>query len=191
MESVEENRDSQTMTLRTTPLARTDFDSTLQEKLSDAMDDASQEDAQKPPPLRTILTKPVLISLANYAMLTFLDMGFLRSLIWSTPVQFGGLNFSPLSIGLWLAVYNSVDGFCQFALFPRLVARFGLRRVFITCVASFAVYVVMFPLENLVLRQDIGRQVTVIWPLIVLQLSAYTVLNMGFSESLLTIYSGC
>jgi MFS family permease len=171
--------------VRAPPLARTDSDTTLRGDSSNGID-ASPEDPQKPPPLRTILTRPVLISLANYTMIMFLDMGFLRPLIWSTPIEFGGLDFSPLSIGLWLTVYGFLDGICQFFIFPRLIARFGLRRVFITCLTSFAIFVVMFPLENFVLRHDIGHQAKAIWPLIVFQLLSYSVYNMGYSESCLS-----
>jgi hypothetical protein len=147
--------------------------------------DTSQKDTQKPPPLRSSLTRPVLVSVANYAMVSFLDMAFITliPLIWSTPVEFGGLNFSPVSIGLGMSFYGCLDGICQFAIFPRLVARFGLRRVFMTCIAFCAVIVIMFPLENLVLRHAVGGSTVAIWPLLFLQLSSFSMLNMGYSGS--------
>ena len=68
---------------------------------------APLKDMQKPPPLRSLLTRPVLITIANYAMFAFLDMSalVLIPLIWSTPVEFRGLNSSPASIGLCMSVY--------------------------------------------------------------------------------------
>ena len=45
--------------------------------------------ADQPLPLRAVLTKPVIISLTNFAMLTLLN-GVLESyflLVWSTPVE--------------------------------------------------------------------------------------------------------
>jgi MFS family permease len=57
-----------------------------------------------------------------------------------------------------MSVYGCVNGICQFAIFPRLVARFGMRRVFIACTASCGVLVAMFPLENLVLRRALEVQ---------------------------------
>ena len=163
------------------PLARINSDSILQEDVVDAPQNA----AQKPPPLRSLLTRPVLISIANYAMVSFLDMAFLAliPLIWSTPVEFGGLNFKPVSIGLGMSLYGCVDGVCQFAIFPRLVTRFGLRRVYITCIAFCAVLVILFPFENLVLRRAIGGSAVAIWPLIGLQLLSLSIFNMGYSES--------
>jgi hypothetical protein len=169
---------------------RISSDSTFQE-VSTSTVDAPPKSTEKPPPLRSLLTRPVLVSIANYAVVSFLQTACLAliPLIWSTPVEFGGLNFSPVSIGLWMSVYGCVDGTCQFAIFPRLVTQFGLRRVFFTCITSCAVLVIMFPLENLVLRHNLGGQTMAIWPLIVLQLSSFSVLRMGYSESLSILQS--
>jgi len=145
--------------------------------------DASHKDEQKPPPLRTLLTRPVLISVTNYAVVSFLQTACIAliPLVWSTSVEFGGLSLSPVSIGLWMSVYGIVDGTCQYAVFPRLVARFGLRRVFLTCIASCAVMVIIFPLENIVLRHSIRGQTIVIWSLVMLQLSSMSIVRMGYS----------
>ena len=184
--SVRDNLDTQTM-IHAPPLARINSDGMLQVEAMDAPQNATQ----KPPPLRSLLTRPVLISIANYAMVSFLDMAFLAliPLIWSTPVEFGGLNFRPVSIGFGMSLYGCVDGICQFAIFPRLVARFGLRRVYVTCIAFCAVLVILFPLENLVLRCAIGGSTVAIWPLIVLQLSSLSIFKMGCSESVPIIHS--
>jgi hypothetical protein len=147
------------------PLARFNSDSMLQREATDAS--APQNATQKPPPLRrSLLTRPVLVSIANYAMVSFLDMAFLALilLMWSTPVEFGGLNFGPVSIGFGMSLYGCVDGICQFAFFPRRVARFGLRRVYVTGIAFCAVLVILFPLENLILRRAIGGSTVAIWP---------------------------
>jgi hypothetical protein len=49
-----------------------------------------------------------------------------------------------------------MDGTFQFAVFPRVVGRFGMRRVFVSSIAMAAVIFAMFPLENLVLRYTTG-----------------------------------
>ena len=144
------------------------------------------KDADKPPPLRSVLTRPVLFSVANYAMVVLLEMICLALFPpnWSTTVEFGGLGLSPASIGSWMSTWGCMDGIFQFAVIPRVVDRFGLQRVFITCVASCAVVVIMFPLENLVLRQAVGDSTTVVRPLIFLQLLSFSILSMGYCESL-------
>ncbi len=144
---------------------------------------ASRSYMEKPPPLRSLLTKPVLLSVANYGMVALLEMVCLAliPLVWSTSVEFGGLGLSPVSIGSWLSVYGCMDGIFQYAVFPRVVWRFGLRRVFITCIASCAMVIIMFPLENFVLRH--GGSTMALWSLIFVQLLSYSTLRMGYCES--------
>ena len=149
--------------------------------------DSPQKDTQKPPTLRSVFTKPVLLSIADYAMLALLEMAIvaLIPLIWSTSVEFGGLNFEPALIGLWMSVYGCMNGIFLFAVFPRVVGRFGLRRVLITCITFYAVVVIMFPLENLVLRHATGSSTMTVWPLIFLQLLSLSVFMMGYCKFLL------
>jgi len=140
-------------------------------------------DTQKPLPLRCLLTRPILISVANYAMLAFLGMVpvALMPLIWSTSIEFGGLGLSPASIGLWLSVYGCINGMFQFAVFPRAIGRFGPWGIFVTSISVFAVVYVMFPLENLALRHSADNPA---WVLILVQLTALSVSEMGYSKSL-------
>ena len=147
--------------------------------------EASPKDIQRPPPLRSMLTRPVLITVASYAMLAFLEMSSLAliPLVWSTPIEFGGLNLSPLSIGLWTSAFGCISGILQFVVFPRAVGRFGLRSVFVAGVAMCAVVFAMFPLENLVLRHSFGgRQNVTSWILILLQLGSLSINKMGFGK---------
>jgi hypothetical protein len=145
--------------------------------------DVSHKDTQKPPPLRSILTRPVLLSIANYAMLALIEMVCLAlmPLMWSTPIEFGGLGMSPVAIGLWMSVYGCMDGIVQFTIFPRVVEYFGLRRVFVTCIAFAAVLLALFPLESLVIRHAVRSQI--VWPLICLQLVSFSIVRMGYSKS--------
>jgi hypothetical protein len=138
-------------------------------------------DAQKPLPLRYVLTRPVLISVANYAALALLGTvaHALMPLVWSTSIKYGGLGMSPASIGVWLSVFGCMNGMFQFAIFPYAVARFGLRWIFITGVGVFAVVYAMFPFENLLRRAADSP----VWPLILLQLTALSISKMSYSES--------
>jgi len=175
---------SQTMSFTPRP-ERTNLDIPQQES-SNAVD-APRKDTQKPPPLRFLLTKPVLLSIATYAMLALLEMAIttLIPLIWSTSVEFGGLGFEPASIGLWMSVYGCMHGIFLFAIFPRVVWRFGLWRVLITCITFYAMVVIMFPLENLVLLHATEGSITAVWPLIFLQLLSLSVFIMGYCKILL------
>ncbi|KAI9443961.1 MFS general substrate transporter [Lactarius indigo] len=143
--------------------------------------DMSPNESQKPLPLRSVLTKPVIITVANYAMLALIDAmtSAYIPLVWSTPVEYGGLNLSPESIGLWLSLYGIMDGIFQFIFFSHFVNRFGLRRVFIFSLVSCAVVNVIFPFENLAVVVGSGPN-PVVWLLIILQLSSFCIFDMGF-----------
>ncbi|KAI9443948.1 MFS general substrate transporter [Lactarius indigo] len=135
----------------------------------------------KPQPLFSVLTKPVVVTVANYAMFTTLNAvaASYIPLVWSTPVEYGGLDLTPASIGLWLSVYGGIGGFFQFIFFSHLVRRFGLRRVFVFSVASCATIYTLFPLENFVVTS--GGPNLVVWLLIILQMSSLCVFDMGYS----------
>jgi hypothetical protein len=153
---------------------------------------ASPKDEQKPLPLRAVLTKAVAISVLNYATLALLEIVALSliPLIWSTSVEFGGLNFSPASIGLCISVYGFMSGIFQFIFFPRLVGRFGPRWVLVASIAAYAVVYSMFPFENLALRYAVGDGSSMtLWLLIFLQLWSLAVSEMGYSELLFGIFS--
>ncbi len=137
----------------------------------------------KPPPLRSVLTKPVVVTLANYAMLALLEavaMSYIP-LVWSTPVEYGGLDLSPASIGLWLSLYGGIGGIFPLIFFSHFVRRFGSRRVFVFSIVSCAVIFAIFPFENLAVVAGRGPNV-VVWLLIILQMSSLCVFDMGYCK---------
>jgi hypothetical protein len=150
--------------------------------------EAPSKDTEKPLPLALLLTRPVMVSISNYAMLALLDMSAMAliPLVWSTPIDLGGLNFSPASIGLWLSGYGCLNGILQFVFFPRVVGRLGPGRVVFTSIAAYVIIYTMFPFENLAARyinhSGDGTNATV-WLLVLLQLSSICITDMGFSES--------
>lgn len=135
-----------------------------------------------------LLTKPVIISITNYAMLALLDMSAMAlvPLVWSTPIEMGGLNLSPASIGLWLSAYGCLNGVLQFALFPRVVGRLGPGRVVLASIASYVIIYTMFPFENMAARHATAAHGsgtnTTVWLLVILQLASICITDMGFSE---------
>src|ERR1700677_1788628 len=90
--------------------------------------DGAMKATEKPLPLHALLTRAVVVSVANYGMIGLLEIiaGALIPLVWSTPVEFGGLGMSPASIGLWMAGYGFLNGIIQFVAFPPIVGRLGL-----------------------------------------------------------------
>jgi hypothetical protein len=146
--------------------------------------DGPAKDKEGPLPLRALLTRPVLISVANYGVIALLDMvtGTLVPLIWSTSVEFGGLSMSPASLGLWMTGYGIMSCFLQLFAFPLIIRRFGPRRVFIASVIMFFKVYIIFPFENLALRRSNRGLNPLAGLLIMLQLSAMCFSTMGFGK---------
>ena len=143
--------------------------------------DGPAKDTGKLLPLRALLTRPVVVSVANYCMIGLLDImgAALIPLVWSTSVEFGGLGMSPASIGLWLAGCGLLSGIFQFVAFPRLVGRFGPRRVFIAGTLCFFPIYTLLPFENLALRNHMKLTVEL---LIALQLMMVCLSGMGLGR---------
>ncbi|KAH9008146.1 MFS general substrate transporter, partial [Lactarius deliciosus] len=147
--------------------------------------------SERPPPLRSVLTKPVAVTIANYAMLAFLDTVVVSyiPLVWSTPVEYGGLNLSPASIGLCLSLYGlslygCMGGIFQLAFFSHLVSRFGSRRVFVFSISSCAVIYAIFPFENFAVVTGGGPNLAV-WTLICFSNTLlFTQMLMGYSGTM-------
>ena len=146
--------------------------------------DGPAKHTDRPLPLSALLTRPVVVSVANYGIIGLLDVtaGALIPLVWSTSVEFGGLGMSPSSIGLWITGYGLLEGIFLFVAFPPIVRRFGPRLVFIASILSFVPLYILFPVENLVLRHSShGLNPTAIL-FIMLQLTATVLSGMGFGE---------
>ncbi|KAH9036970.1 MFS general substrate transporter [Lactarius pseudohatsudake] len=145
-----------------------------------------EEPAEQPLPLRSLLTRPVVISIANYGTLALLDIAAsaLIPLVWSTAIELGGLGLTPADIGLWMSAYGCVSAVFQFAFFPRIVARFGPGRVVVASVVAVGLLYALFPFENM-----LARGTGTATPLIVLQLVAISVSDMGFSSVFMFVSS--
>jgi MFS family permease len=119
-------------------------------------------------PVRGLLTFPVVISIANYMTLAFLDISVnaLVPLFFHMPIAMGGLGLNPLTIGYTMGLYGAGTGAFQVFFFSKLVRRFGTRRVFIMSMATFVPAFLIFPLISLVAKKwgvSIGVWLLVGW----------------------------
>ncbi|KAG1745806.1 MFS general substrate transporter [Suillus paluster] len=117
---------------------------------SDADREALAKKSMADMPLRSLLTPSIVIPIANFAMLAFLDVSLraLMPLFMSTPTYLGGLGFSPSTIGSWLAVLGIVDGIFQALFFAKIVNWLGPKCLFCVSVSLFAPAMVMFPIMS-------------------------------------------
>ncbi|KAF5327120.1 hypothetical protein D9619_004721 [Psilocybe cf. subviscida] len=105
-------------------------------------------------PLSGLLTFPIIISIANYVALAFLNISVnaLLPLFFHMPIELGGLNLHPVLIGYVMGFYGAGTGSFQIFFFARLVRRYGTRNIFIWSVASFIPAFMLFPLVSLVAK---------------------------------------
>ncbi|KAG1746536.1 major facilitator superfamily domain-containing protein [Suillus paluster] len=101
-------------------------------------------------PMRSLLTPTIVIPIANYAMLSFLDISLrtLMPLFFSTPMYLGGLGFSPSYIGSWLALFGLAEGVFQALFFAKIVDWLGPKRLFCVSASCFAPVMLMFPIMS-------------------------------------------
>lgn len=132
------------------------------------------------PPLRAILTEPVVLSIANYLLLAFVDISLraLHPLFFATPIHLGGLGMSPPAIGLCLGIFGILDGTVQGVFFARVIRRVGLKRLFLLSLFCFIPLFAMFPVINHFARE--WGHSRAVWALVVFQLMINCVTDMGF-----------
>ena len=134
------------------------------------------------PPLRAVLTGPVVLSIANYFWLAFIDIALcaLHPLFFATPIHLGGLGMSPATIGVCLGIFGLLDGTVQGVLFPEIVRRVGLRKLYLTCLLFFIPLFASFPVINYFAR---GWGLSpAVWALVVFQLMINCVTEMCFGR---------
>ena len=136
------------------------------------------------PPLKAILTRPVVLSITCHLCVSFIDMAYcaLQPLFFATPIHLGGLGLSPARIGLCLGTFGLVCGTFQGLFLAKIIRRLGLKRVFFTGVSCFIPLFVMFPVMNHFARER-GLS-PVVWALVVLQYMFNCITSMCFGRLL-------
>ncbi|KAI0058970.1 MFS general substrate transporter [Artomyces pyxidatus] len=134
----------------------------------------------KPLPLLQLLTRPVVLSISNYAVLALVEIALsaLLPLFYSTPIELGGLGLTPAFIGICMGVFGLLNGCLQFLFFARAVHRFGPKRVFVFGMSMFIPIFSMFPLANALARQ--GGLSLLVWAVVFMQLVLMVVMDMSY-----------
>ena len=134
------------------------------------------------PPLRAVLTEPVVLSVTNYFWLAFIDVALLalQPLFYATPIHLGGLGMSPATIGLCLGIFGLLDGVAQGLVFPQVIRRVGLKKLFVTALFCFTPLFALFPIINHLARK--WGLSPAVWALVVFQLMINCVTEMAFGR---------
>lgn len=125
-----------------------------------------------------------MISVSNYASLAFIDMAMLAllPLFYSSPIEHGGLNLSPSTIGTLLGTFGLLNGVFQAVFFAKIIKRFGAKNLFITGISSSILIFLLFPVINLLAVRS-GRVSPVVWVAVVCQLVIAIVMDMSYGKN--------
>lgn len=125
----------------------------------------------KPGPLRSVLTRRVVIAAANYAFISLIEIAFrsIQPVFFSTPIELGGLGLDPAKIGAVLSVFGILNGLFQVFFFAAISDRLGSKMTYILGVAMFVPCVVFYPLMS-VSAQKYGLNLAV-WVLVYAQVA--------------------
>ena len=140
-------------------------------------------DDDGPPPLRSVLTRPVLVSIANYGVLALIEVGFLAlmPLFFSTPIELRGLGLPPSTIGLILGGLGLLDGIFQALFFAKALDVLGPKRTFQLGLSTFVPLYALFPVMSLYAKAH-GVD-NVVWALVFVQMALIVVMDLSFGQS--------
>ena len=135
----------------------------------------------KPLPLRKLLTYPVVLSVANYIAIAFLNICAvaLLPLFLAMPLDIGGLNLSPSVIGYIIGSYGLVDAVFQVFYFTPIVRRWGERAVFIAGTSTSIPIFLTFPVINFLAREW-GQSSFGVWFLLGFLVMLLTLMDLAF-----------
>lgn len=111
---------------------------------------------ENPLPLRSILTRRVIVAAGNYTSLSLVDIAFraIQPLFFSTPIHLGGLGLPPATIGTLLSIYGILNGLFQLFFFARINDRWGSKNTFMLGIASGIPIFASFPIINTLARHQ-------------------------------------
>ncbi|EGN93642.1 hypothetical protein SERLA73DRAFT_115664 [Serpula lacrymans var. lacrymans S7.3] len=133
------------------------------------------------PSLSSLFIPSVLIPVANYGALAFVEIAMfaLQPLFYSTPIKYGGLGFEPSTIGMWMGLFGLVDGLFQIMFVAMIIERWGPKRIYMVAVSCFLPIYTIFPIISWAVK--IWGVSPVVWFLLSCQLCLMVVLDMAFA----------
>jgi hypothetical protein len=142
--------------------------------------ESSTDLSDTPVPLHQLLNASSVLCIANYGVLTIFEIALwaLHPLFYSTPIEFGGLGFTPMTIGLWMSAFGVANSLIQAFCFAPLVNRLGTKTVLRVGHACFIPIFGLFPIVSYVAK--LWGISWVVWALLSCQLILTVVMDMAF-----------
>ncbi|KAL5526129.1 hypothetical protein ACEPAG_7467 [Sanghuangporus baumii] len=109
-----------------------------------------------------LLTRPVLVAVLNYALLSLIDIAFVsvEPLFYATSIRLGGLGLSPPTIGSLLGLYGLTMGIFQLLSFEKFHDWLGAKTLLILTLFANAPIYMLFPMINLFARTYVLSSLT-------------------------------
>ena len=135
------------------------------------------------PTLRDLMTRRVLVPIINYGFLAFMEQccSVLMPLVYATSIPYGGLGLDSFTIGIIMSALGITVGISSVVLFPMLLRRFGIYRLYRAAISCYPVTVGTYPLMNLLAKRA-GRVDGYVWVVLVIQLCGTVASCMAFSK---------
>ncbi|KAF8840924.1 MFS general substrate transporter [Paxillus ammoniavirescens] len=156
---------------------------------SDAHGPSGSNELDGPVPLRSLLVPKVLVPVACHASISILQIALiaLQALFYSTPIEDGGLGFTPATSGFWMSCQGVANGIVQAFFFAPLISKLGARTLFRIGHGAYILSFGLFPIVHLIAwRFGI---VWSVWALLACQLLLSVLQSMSFSCVLLYLNS--
>ena len=136
----------------------------------------------EPVSLRQLLVFPVIISVANYMSIAFLNicLNALIPLFFAMPLEIGGLGFDPATIGYIIGSYGAFTGVFQTLFFARIMRHFGPKRTFIIGTLSFLPIFLLFPVMSFFAQSN--GATAIVWTCIYALLPLWMSSDMAFGR---------
>lgn len=137
---------------------------------------------EKPLPLRSLLTRRVIIASGNYAMLSLVDIAFraIQPLFLSTPIHLGGLGLPPSTIGNLLSIFGVLNGVFQVFFFAQINDRWGSKLVFMSGITAALPVFASFPVINYLARTQ-GYS-WMVWTAVGFQIVISVAISLSYGE---------
>ncbi|RXW25541.1 hypothetical protein EST38_g338 [Candolleomyces aberdarensis] len=144
------------------------------------------------PPLSKLFVPSFIITVANYGLLAFVDMSVsaLIPLVYSTPVEYGGLGMDPLKIGTIMGSFAIVNGVFSGLLLGSLVRRYGTLDIYRTGIFTFFIVIACFPIGSALARRAGGVDDFVI-SVVGIQFLSLVTLEPCYAAMMLMVIENC
>ena len=132
--------------------------------------------------LTLLTTYSVMIPVINNGVMSLMGTSFniLLPLFYQSSIGVGGLGLPPHIVGSFWAASSIVESCVQALFAPKLVARFGAKRVLCWAVLWMYPMILLSPIMSAVATGQ-GRAGPMIWILLVTQLMCQVIMDLSFS----------